>query len=296
MTQLPTDDEVARYRADGAVCLRGAFSLDWIERLRAAVDDDMANPGPMVRLNTPAGAPGLFFVDFQLWQRHAGARDFVFESPARDIAARLMGSREVVYYHDHLLVKEPGTRERTPWHHDQPYYPIDGEQIVSLWLPLDPVDRATCVEVLPPGRRRSRRPGCPLRAVAGSRCRTRAARVPRLGYGARRCHRLPCAHPARRLGQSVDGAAAPCLGDAVVRRRCALCGAGRPDFATARGAWAGAGRSAGLRDVPEGARLEHIPVGGGTAERNVPLAATNPGARALDLMEPRAVPSDREAP
>jgi len=57
-----------------------------------------------------------------------------------------MGSREVVYYHDHLLVKEPGTRERTPWHHDQPYYPIDGEQIVSLWLPLDPVDRATCVE------------------------------------------------------------------------------------------------------------------------------------------------------
>ena len=65
---------------------------------------------------------------------------------ADPIAARLMGSREVVYYHDHLLVKEPGTRERTPWHHDQPYYPIDGEQIVSLWLPLDAVDRATCVE------------------------------------------------------------------------------------------------------------------------------------------------------
>ncbi len=57
-----------------------------------------------------------------------------------------MGSKEVVYYHDHLLVKEPGTQERTPWHHDQPYYPIDGEQIVSLWTPLDPVDRETCVE------------------------------------------------------------------------------------------------------------------------------------------------------
>jgi hypothetical protein len=32
-----------------------------------------------------------------------------------------------------------GTLERTPWHHDQPYYPVDGEQIVSLWMPLDPV-------------------------------------------------------------------------------------------------------------------------------------------------------------
>jgi ectoine hydroxylase-related dioxygenase (phytanoyl-CoA dioxygenase family) len=143
---MPTDVEIARYREDGAVCLRGAIPMEWIERMRAAVDDDMASPGPMVRINTPQGAPGLFFVDFQLWQRHPAARAFVYESPAREIVARLMGSKEVVYYHDHLLVKEPGTQERTPWHHDQPYYPIDGEQVISLWTPLDPVDRETCVE------------------------------------------------------------------------------------------------------------------------------------------------------
>src|SRR4029450_9457151 len=90
MVGLPADEDVARYRADGAVCLRGAFPLDWIERLREAIDADMASPGPMVRRNTPDGAPGLFFVDFQLWQRHAGAREFVYRSPAREIAARLM--------------------------------------------------------------------------------------------------------------------------------------------------------------------------------------------------------------
>lgn len=67
---LPTDTEIAQYRADGAVCLRGAFSMEWIERLRGAIDDDIAAPGPMVRINTPEGAPGRFFVDFQLWQRH----------------------------------------------------------------------------------------------------------------------------------------------------------------------------------------------------------------------------------
>ena len=32
MTRLPTDQEVARYRADGAICLRSAFPPDWIER------------------------------------------------------------------------------------------------------------------------------------------------------------------------------------------------------------------------------------------------------------------------
>ena len=49
-------------------------------------------------------------------------------------------------FHEHVLVKEPGTLEPTPWHHDQPYYFVDGTQIVSLWIPLDPVPRRTCVE------------------------------------------------------------------------------------------------------------------------------------------------------
>src|SRR5262245_56306746 len=87
-TSVLTDADVARYREDGAICIRQAFALDWIERLRAAIDADMRAPGPMVRINTPQGKPGLFFVDFQLWQRHDACRAFVFESPAAAIAAR----------------------------------------------------------------------------------------------------------------------------------------------------------------------------------------------------------------
>ena len=52
-----------------------------------------------------------------------------------------MGSRTVRLYHDHVLVKEPGTRQRTPWHQDQPYYNVDGRQNASMWLPVDPVPR-----------------------------------------------------------------------------------------------------------------------------------------------------------
>ena len=33
----------------------------------------------------------------------------------------------------------------TPWHHDQSYYPVDGEDIVSLWIPVDPVPKEACV-------------------------------------------------------------------------------------------------------------------------------------------------------
>ena len=38
-----------------------------------------------------------------------------------------------------MLVKEPGTAARTPWHHDQSYYPVDGDDLCSLWIPVDPV-------------------------------------------------------------------------------------------------------------------------------------------------------------
>jgi ectoine hydroxylase-related dioxygenase (phytanoyl-CoA dioxygenase family) len=143
-----TDEQVAAYRADGAVCLRGLVDADWIALLAQGVERDKADPGPMARHNTPDGAPGEFFVDFCLWRRHDEFRRFAFDSPAAGVAARMMGSRRVNFYHDHLLVKEPGTLEVTPWHQDQPYYPVDGAQVCSIWLPLDPVPLDICPEFL----------------------------------------------------------------------------------------------------------------------------------------------------
>ena len=57
-----------------------------------------------------------------------------------------MGSQTVRLYHDHVLVKEPRTTAKTPWHQDQPYYCIDGTQNVSFWIPLDPVPRESTLE------------------------------------------------------------------------------------------------------------------------------------------------------
>ena len=68
------------------------------------------------------------------------------ESPAAAIAGELMGARTVRLYHDHVLVKEPGTRQRTPWHQDQPYYNVDGHQNASMWFPVDPVPRESTLE------------------------------------------------------------------------------------------------------------------------------------------------------
>ena len=136
----------ADYERDGAVCVRGAFDRSWLDRLAEGVEENFADPGPWSCVYTPEGQPGGFYDDYCNWERIEAYRRFVFESPAAALVGALMGSREVRFYHEHVLVKEPGTRERTPWHHDQPYYGVDGRQVCSLWLPLDPVPRDAGVQ------------------------------------------------------------------------------------------------------------------------------------------------------
>lgn len=137
--------EVDRFQADGAVLLRGVFR-DWVEPLRAGVEKVMADPSPLERTYRPQDGSAPFFQDFCNWQRIPEFRAFVYESPAAEVAARLMRSKSARFFHDHVLVKGPGASTVTPWHQDQPYYAVEGAQSVSFWTPLDPVARDTVME------------------------------------------------------------------------------------------------------------------------------------------------------
>jgi ectoine hydroxylase-related dioxygenase (phytanoyl-CoA dioxygenase family) len=143
---LVTEDQIEAYARDGAVCLKGLFETHWLESLAAGLEANFADPGPDGTHYTPEGAPGAFYDDYCNWQRIPQYRDFVLNSPAGEIAGRLMRARASRIYHEHVLVKEPGTEQVTPWHHDLPYYGVDGDQLCSIWLPLDPVPQAACPE------------------------------------------------------------------------------------------------------------------------------------------------------
>jgi len=140
-----TQDLVARFRDYGIVVLRGLFG-DWVEPLRVGVERLMADPSALERTYRPQDGSAPFFQDFCNWQRIPEFRAFVYESPAARLAARLMSSRTARFFHDHVLVKEPGTSVPTPWHQDQPYYCVDGHQSVSFWIALDAVSRETVPE------------------------------------------------------------------------------------------------------------------------------------------------------
>jgi ectoine hydroxylase-related dioxygenase (phytanoyl-CoA dioxygenase family) len=137
---------VESYQRDGAVCLRGLFTPAELELLKLGIDQNLAHPSPRAIIASAKDDPGLFIEDFCNWQENPHYRRFIFESKLARTAAALMQSASARLYHDHMLTKETGTRQPTPWHQDQPYYNIDGRQNASFWIPVDPVNRASTLE------------------------------------------------------------------------------------------------------------------------------------------------------
>lgn len=135
-----SDADIEAFQRDGAVVVRGVFA-GWVEVMAAGVARNMAEPGPYASEN--AVTEGRFFDDYCNWQRIPEFERLVRDSPAAELAARAMRSDRAQFFHDHVLVKEPGTPKPTPWHADAPYYFVAGSQTVSLWCPLDPVREAS---------------------------------------------------------------------------------------------------------------------------------------------------------
>ena len=137
-----TQDMITAYQRDGAVLIKGLWA-DWVDTLRAGIDRNIADPSEYAAENLKPGEGGRFFDDYCNWSRIPEFEQVIRRSDAADAAAKLMDSTYVQLFHDHVLVKEPGTSKPTPWHQDGPYYFVEGRQNVSFWSPLDPVREAS---------------------------------------------------------------------------------------------------------------------------------------------------------
>ncbi len=146
MTHFVVSPEtIEDFNRDGACVIRGAFK-DWVEILRTGIARNMAEPSADVKIYTGEKGGGRFFGDYCNWDRIPDYRNFIFNSDAASIGKQLMGSHAVRLFHEHVLVKEASADVATPWHQDQPYYCVDGDQTVSLWLPLDSIPRERTLE------------------------------------------------------------------------------------------------------------------------------------------------------
>lgn len=147
LSGLPIDAAtVEAFDRDGAVVVRGLASPAEVASIEAGIERVLADPGDLFKVASRPDDTGSFVEDFCRWQVVPEYERFIRTSRAAAVAAALLRSETVRLFHDHTLVKEPGTRQRTPWHQDQPYYNIDGRQGCSMWLPVDPVPRSSTLE------------------------------------------------------------------------------------------------------------------------------------------------------
>ena len=173
-----TARERETYRRDGVVHLQGIYPKDWVQRLRTAMEDVFAQSAqrlihadtllsgntsegastemgatlktlheqaPEAQLAVEAGGEicGRNIVETDACGWHRGMREHHIHSPLVEIVAQLTESRKINLYSDQLFFKEAGSRVKTPWHQDKPYWLVDGGEMAVAWVPVDAVRVAT---------------------------------------------------------------------------------------------------------------------------------------------------------
>lgn len=127
---------VRAFDRDGHVLVRNIATASEIAACRPVVqhvvDDVARNDDRQGRIDDYSK---LFTQVTNVWRVNEAAKAIVFARRFASAAAQLLGVPSVRLYHDQALFKPVGA-DRTPWHQDRYYWPLDTDRTVTMWLPL----------------------------------------------------------------------------------------------------------------------------------------------------------------
>lgn len=143
-----SDAQIALYRENGFIRLKGVLSPEEIVLFRAAA----------AQVNERAKdreSDGNVFNQFvNTWRESDALKGLTLHPNITAIANKLAGTA-LRLWHDHLLVKMPHNNAPTHFHQDQPYWPhANSTQPLSCWVALNevPVERG-CMTFIPRSHR-----------------------------------------------------------------------------------------------------------------------------------------------
>ena len=148
-----TDEEIETYHRDGVVLLPQMFDTGWIELLTEGLAKNCENPTDRSRVWDRDAEGRTMFWDSQAWQGIEQYRQFIFSSPAAQIAGALMRSMHINFFFDAVFVRSAGSQFATPWHQDEPYWSVEGYDTCTLWMPLVQVKRENALAYVPGSHR-----------------------------------------------------------------------------------------------------------------------------------------------
>ena len=141
------EKEIDKFQHYGVVFLKGVFD-NWVDPLRRGLERQLAQPLDYAFPceSVLEGEPGRFYDSYCNWHRIPEYLDFIFRSEVSSMAGQFMCGNTAQFFHEHVFCKEAGTQAATPWHHDFPYYPLEGKQTVSIYVSLDYIPENTAVK------------------------------------------------------------------------------------------------------------------------------------------------------
>lgn len=133
-------DELAAYWRDGAAIVRGILPLDWIDALREATEELMADPATP-GVDFAAGRGPRFFTLTYAWRYHPTFAEWALRGPLIELTRQVLPrARTLTHFFDQIFAREAGATKQTPFHQDQPYSPAtEPDHYFRHWVPLDVV-------------------------------------------------------------------------------------------------------------------------------------------------------------
>jgi hypothetical protein len=130
-----TEDHHLAFRRDGFIRLPNVLSPAAVARLREE----------LIRLldkTFPENNRSNRFLSLEMmWIESLIIRRYVLSPRIAKISADLLSVKSVRLYHDNALSKEPGCG-RTPWHYDDHHFPLETNDVVTAWMPAQPIPAA----------------------------------------------------------------------------------------------------------------------------------------------------------
>lgn len=155
-------DQIAEFQQNGHIYLPQVVTEEILHPYRHAIrnwsSDFQAKQKPIEERDTYGKA---FLQMMNLWEDDAMVREFVLAKRFGQLAADLLGVKQVRLYHDQALFKEPGGG-LTPWHQDQYYWPIQTPKTVTMWMPLVDIQAGMGMLTFASGTQRVELPPMPI--------------------------------------------------------------------------------------------------------------------------------------
>jgi ectoine hydroxylase-related dioxygenase (phytanoyl-CoA dioxygenase family) len=143
-------EQIQFYRENGYIQLKNFISLAEVERIKAAmyraIDGLKRQQAEMAAAEPEAGKANsdyysqVFEQRVNVWQYDAEMQGITHDPRFAEVARQLVGCPAMRLFHDHALIKHPGDNRATNWHQDTPYWPMNENGALSIWIALDDVD------------------------------------------------------------------------------------------------------------------------------------------------------------